>query len=146
MKTHAALMVGALLLLGGCAGFSPEDCARADWRGVGFEDGAKGRPPTYLAQRAERCFAAGAPVDRDAWESGRVEGLRAYCQPENGHALGRSGARYGGQCPADLEPAFLKAFVEGQQSGLRPSVTVGVGLGGHGRGWGWGMGLGWPIW
>ena len=43
MKPAAAL-IGAALLLSGCATLSPSECRVANWREQGAEDGSRGQP------------------------------------------------------------------------------------------------------
>jgi hypothetical protein len=51
--------------------------------------------------------------DFEAYQSGRNEGLRQYCQPSRGFNLGAGGGRYNGVCPGDMEPDFVDAFNSG---------------------------------
>lgn len=61
-----------------------------------------------------------APQDLNAYQSGRVQGLREFCQPQNGFRLGDRGAEYSGFCPADLAGDFEAAYRDGfELYGLR---------------------------
>lgn len=109
-----AVMVVAVAALSGCAGMSEEDCLVADWRTVGFEDGADGRPVATIGDYREACGRHGVSPDLDSYRSGHAEGVEAYCRPGRGFEVGRRGASYQGVCPAELEPAFLDAYRSGR--------------------------------
>ena len=51
--------------------------------------------------------------------AGRAEGLREFCQPNNGYRAGASGQIYHDSCPAELAPAFLAAYDNGRELYLR---------------------------
>jgi hypothetical protein len=98
-----------------CASMSEDECRTADWRTIGYEDGAAGASATALGPRREACAEYGVAPDLDAYRAGREEGLREFCQPRNGYNLGARGGQYAGVCPADLEPAFAAAYDEGRE-------------------------------
>jgi hypothetical protein len=102
------------LALGGCASMSAEECETANWQTIGFEDGANGLPGSSIARHRKACAKAGITADQSEYEVGRLAGLREYCQPGRGYDVGRSGSRYQGVCPAELEGDFLAAFEEGR--------------------------------
>ena len=87
------------LLLSGCAALSPEECATADWQGLGVKDGNQGRPDR-AADYLESCSKAKISFDLNAYRKGRAEGLQIYCQPDNAIREGLAGRIYGGVCPA----------------------------------------------
>ncbi len=104
-----------VLALAGCGGGAMEEaeCLTADWRALGYEDGAQGYGPQQLTVRRKACAEYGIAPDFDAYMAGREEGLVYYCRPQNGYNVGNSGYRYGGQCPPHLEPAFVAAHADG---------------------------------
>lgn len=102
-----------LLALGGCAGMDAGECRVADWRAIGYEDGAKGRGPAYFGERRKDCADHGIAANFGAWSAGRAQGLAEFCKPHNGYRLGTRGYRYSGVCPARLEPAFVAAHADG---------------------------------
>jgi len=55
------------------------------------------------------------PIDIDAYNSGREQGLKTYCKPGNGYTNGRNGKTYHNVCPAGLEPGFLTAYKTGRK-------------------------------
>jgi hypothetical protein len=108
---------GALLLLvlGGCASMSKDECLTVDWRTVGYEDGVAGYPGDRIAQHRKDCAKYGVSTNLELYQQGRDQGLQEYCQPANGYRIGVGGGGYAGVCPANLEPAFLGAFNSGHQ-------------------------------
>jgi hypothetical protein len=90
-----------------------EECATADWRAVGYEDGVEGRSAAYFGTRRKACAEHGIKADFDAWLAGRGEGVAHFCRPQNGYQLGLEGGPYSGICPAALEAPFLAAHAEG---------------------------------
>lgn len=107
-------VAGLVLLVGGCASMSEEECLVADWHALGYEDGAAGQPVAQLGERRQACAEYGVRPNTDAYRAGRSEGLRLYCTDQRGFRLGRSGRTYNGVCPADLEPPFLHAYEAGR--------------------------------
>lgn len=115
MKYLQVFAAGLLALaLWGCGGMSASECELADWRAVGYEDGSRGRSTSAFGQHRKACAKHEVAADFDNYQAGRQAGLREYCKPERGYQEGARGAKYQGVCPADLEPDFYDAFLEGQ--------------------------------
>lgn len=108
-----AIVCLPVLGLGACAGISEQECRVSDWRAVGFEDGANGRPADHIGVYRKACAEYSVAPDLDAYQRGRAEGLREYCQPGNGFQEGAKGGSYAGVCPAELETEFLSAHRAG---------------------------------
>ena len=107
----------ALIALGlqGCASMNKNECLSVDWRTVGYEDGAAGRPAERIADHRRACARYGVAPDLAAYQAGRSQGLREFCRPLNGYRLGERGGSYGGICPADLDPDFVAAYDSGRE-------------------------------
>jgi hypothetical protein len=103
------LLVG----LGGCASMSADECAMSEWSAVGYEDGARGYTSDRFSQHRKACAKHGVPVDFQAYQQGRQQGLVEFCQPGRGFTYGANGGRYNGVCSADLEPEFVDAYNAG---------------------------------
>ena len=112
-RVFAMTFVLALAGCGGGGAMEEAECLTADWRAVGYEDGAQGYGPDQLTVRRKACAEYGIAPDFAAYMAGREEGLGYYCRPQNGYNVGNSGYRYGGQCPPHLEPAFVAAHADG---------------------------------
>lgn len=100
--------------LSGCAALSKAECAAADWHRLGLEAGRQGEHDWRFGQQARACEHYGIAADKASWRAGRTEGLRDYCTPERGYAVGLSGAGYSRVCPPDLELAFRRAYDSGR--------------------------------
>lgn len=105
------------LILTGCAGgMSKKECLAADWRTIGYEDGARGAPADAIAARRQTCAKkAGVAPDIDAYLAGRTRGLAEYCTPANGYAVGLRGQPYHGVCTRHGEKAFLARHRAGSE-------------------------------
>jgi len=114
---HSRLLYGVCvaLLAAGCATMDKSECRAADWRSVGFEDGAAGRQLGYIASHRRSCAEHGVTPDLEAYRDGHAIGARQFCTPANGFRQGRAGRGYGGICPADLAGEFLAAHATGQR-------------------------------
>lgn len=108
------LAMMALLVMAGCASMSADECAVSDWRAIGYEDGSRGYTADRLGQHRKACAKHGYAPDFEDYRYGREEGLREFCQPSRGFALGSGGGQYYGVCASDQEPGFLDAYRTGQ--------------------------------
>jgi hypothetical protein len=120
LKTARSMLLSALLLLGGCsASLSKQECRTVDWRTVGYEDGAAGRPGYRIGDHRRACAEYGIAPDLAAYTAGRDAGLREFCQAHNGYRVGASGQEYTGVCPVDLAPDFEKGYDIGRELYVR---------------------------
>jgi len=105
----------AVAVLSGCAGGTMDEaeCSTADWRTLGFEDGAAGADMSAFSIRRKACADHGVVADLNGYRAGRSEGLGHFCRPSSGYNLGSLGVGYKGVCPADLETEFLAAYNDG---------------------------------
>lgn len=105
-----------LFTLAGCAsGMSKDECLYADWRAIGYEDGARGAPATAISPRRSACAKkAGLAPNMDAYLAGREAGLDQFCRPAKGFDLGAHGGRYDGACAGRDEAGFTAAFAQGR--------------------------------
>ncbi|MCY0148110.1 DUF2799 domain-containing protein [Hoeflea sp. G2-23] len=94
---------------------SKEECAVADWRVVGEQDGAAGyNPQDRFARHVKACEKAGVAADQTLWYEGYQLGLPRYCTPLNGLSVGSQGRSYANVCPADLDPGFRDGYELGR--------------------------------
>ena len=131
MRRIATTFALLAALVSGCSTntLSKDECLTVDWRTVGYEDGVAGyngdrigqhrcprcgRPRSRTRRLLHHCAEYGVTPDFEAYQAGRAEGLREYCQPQNGFRVGASGATYVGACPADLAPPFAPAQGHGR--------------------------------
>jgi hypothetical protein len=110
------LLLLPALMIAGCATLSPDQCRHADWRQIGFADGAGGASATRINDHAKACAEVGVRPDLDAYLRGREQGLVNYCRAENGFSIGRGGsAANAADCPESMKLAFLDHYRRGQQ-------------------------------
>ena len=85
-------LIVALLFLSGCATqtLSKSECATADWRVIGYGDGAAGHGAERIDGHRRACARFGVTPDLMAYNQGRSEGLREYCTAPKGLELGRA--------------------------------------------------------
>ena len=123
-KFAAIFITLALAGLSGCATMSGDECVSSDWRAIGYSDGAQGYTGDRYSRHNKACAKHGVTPDFQAYQDGRTEGLRQFCQPSRGYQLGERGGAYHGVCSADLEPAFLDAYRAGKHlHSLRANVN-----------------------
>lgn len=107
-------MLAAVTVLAGCATMNKDECLAANWRQIGYSDGAKGLSNKRIEQHAKACAEYGVQVNLDDYLAGRSQGLLTYCQPENGFIVGRSGEKQiATDCPEHLRSAFLEQYNHG---------------------------------
>ena len=115
MRVLRCASICLAMALGGCASMNKNECLAVDWRTVGYEDGAAGRPAEHIADHRRACARYGVTPDLNAYQAGRDQGLREFCRPLNGYRLGERGGSYAASCPVDLEPAFVAAYDSGRE-------------------------------
>lgn len=120
------LWAALLLALGACSSMDVAECRTADWRAIGYEDGAQGRGPEYFGKRRKACAEHGVQANFNGYMAGRTEGLAHFCHPQNGYRLGTNGYRYTGVCPAQFEGAFLAAHADGYGLYERNAALTGI--------------------
>ena len=108
-------MLLVCIALQGCATMSVDECATADWRAFGFEDGAKGETMAKADRRENACVKHGYAMNRDEYNVGRDMGLTNYCTPGNGYSLGEYGRAYNGVCGNHGEAVFFEAHNRGYE-------------------------------
>ena len=111
----AVAAVGVGLALSGCASMSQQECLAADWRLVGYEDASQGHSTARIGNHRKACAKVNVQPDLNRYQQGHREGARIYCVKPRGYQEGAAGKAYQGICPADLEPAFLRAYDHGRE-------------------------------
>ena len=102
-----------MIALGGCATMSADQCATADWRSLGFDDGSSGETLSRAERRGSACAEHGYTIDRAAYTDGRQAGLGLYCTSETAYGLGEAGRSYNGVGAAHDEEGFLVSYQQG---------------------------------
>ncbi len=110
---YRALLVLVTTIFSGCATMSADQCATADWRSLGFQDGSRGETLALAERRGSACMEHGYVMDRSTYEDGRNAGLGQYCTADTAYSLGEAGQSYNGVCSAHNEQEFLAAYNRG---------------------------------
>ena len=116
MRSLLFFLVFSLLLVG-CAGrttVSENQCTAGDWETLGYRDGANGHRSSRLLQHQDACVRHGIVPDRTDYMVGWEQGVREYCEPNNGFHVGERGWSQDNVCPADMRADFLHAYKEGR--------------------------------
>lgn len=105
-------MAGLSLTLAACSTISQEECLAGDWFTLGQKDGRDGQVNERLERHQGACQRVGVTIDVAAYQRGRAEGLKDYCQVSVAYhntVAGKSysGKSYQGVCPAELEQNYL---------------------------------------
>jgi len=106
-------MILVILSAAGCATMDKDECLVADWRLIGFQDGAQGKSAATIGAYRKDCADYHVAPDLDAYQAGRREGLLQYCVPANGYRLGAAGRAYNAVCPTGMERSFRAAYNTG---------------------------------
>lgn len=104
------LLFLSALALSGCATLSKAQCQAGDWRGIGYSDGAAGRPIAYIRYHNEACADYGVSVDTKLYEQGRAEGLTRYCTLDTAEREGRAGRSYHNVCTGRIGDSFRTVY------------------------------------
>jgi hypothetical protein len=113
--TRITLALLLSLTATGCATLDKSECREADWGIIGLEDGARGRPLSYIGRHREACAEHGVKLDLALYQRGHTEGLKQFCTADNGFRQGRAGRTYNNACPAELNGQFLAGYETGRQ-------------------------------
>lgn len=103
------------LAMSGCSTLNKSECLAVDWTTIGYEDGVAGHSGERISQHRKACAKHGVSPDLAAYQAGREQGLREFCQPANGFRLGAHGYSYAGVCSGELESAFLGSYDSGRE-------------------------------
>ncbi|OQW75248.1 MAG: hypothetical protein BVN35_09105 [Proteobacteria bacterium ST_bin11] len=96
------------LFLTGCATLSQQDCKRADWFGLGVQDGRAGATTDRLNDHHKACSEYGVAVNDSQYFAGRDQGLKDYCRLENAFKEGLDGHDYRHVCPPEIDVVFSR--------------------------------------
>lgn len=108
-------LVLCTLFIGGCAAMSKDECLTVDWLVRGHTDGTEGRPSSRVDEYVEACTKHNIPVNVSQYESGRREGVQAFCTRENGFAAALTGYQDVGACTPDNVEHFLSGYEPGRK-------------------------------
>jgi len=111
---HYVYLIRNIFLLGlisaavsGCSTLSKGECLSANWKNIGYGDGAQGYLAARISQHRSACAEYNVTPDLNAYTAGRNEGLAQYCTPANGYNTGFAGTSYNGVCSNHNEKEFV---------------------------------------
>ena len=107
---HILILSFITLLASACSTMNKNECLNADWRTIGFSDGARGYQASRIGDHTSACAEYGVRPDLNAYNTGRNQGLAQYCIPTTGYNRGLSGYRYNGICANHNEQDFVTAL------------------------------------
>lgn len=107
---YVLLLSSVALILSGCATMNKSECLTANWKNIGYGDGAQGHTAARISEHTSACAEHGISPDLNAYNTGRTQGLAQYCIPSKGYQKGLYGSSYNGVCTNHNEKAFLDAF------------------------------------
>ena len=119
-KSHRRVLlvftaICAITGLNGCASLNEQECRTADWRLIGYEDGAAGKSPLRISDHREACADVGVTPDLDAYRQGYGEGLKLYCRPATAFSRGKQGSSYPGLCAREGDEDLRQAYRDGKR-------------------------------
>ncbi len=113
IKSVCLVLLSVLMV--GCATLNEDECVTADWYEIGYSDGVKGQPDSYLEKHRKACAKHGVRANLDDWLAGREAGLQRYCTAQKGYEEGLNNRTYHGVCEGRAADEFLRAYEQGQQ-------------------------------
>lgn len=116
-----------LISCSGCATLSKESCQKGDWYGIGYKDGADGRPHSRLVDHEKACLEYNVSPNKLVYRQGWDDGVKIFCTEQKGYEEGEDLDEYEGVCPAELEQGFLKGYLLGLDSAendLRQEIST----------------------
>lgn len=114
LRNPAAILSLLTFLLAGCSSMSEKQCRSVDWGERGERDAYDGQARERIASYQDACSEFGIQADAVAYNAGYAKGLRLYCTPQRGYAIGKAGSSYRRTCPPESEPAFLTGYDTGR--------------------------------
>lgn len=108
------LILVSVVVLGGCATLSRDQCLESDWQAIGRADALVGYQTSRLEEHRQACFDYGVQPDFEAYKQGHAQGLVNYCTFKGGFKAGYGGYRYYQLCPATVEADFLDGYEMGR--------------------------------
>lgn len=121
MQKLKGLALLFLPVIAGCASLGKDECLNADWRAIGYEDGANGAQSTRIGSHREACAKYDITPELQQYKQGHEDGLAVFCTGNTGYSRALNGYRYTGVCPKELEADFLDGYSVGREIYLAAS-------------------------
>ncbi len=122
-------------ILSGCTCSSLRGCPPREWFQIGYCDGVQGlqRDVSYFNNCALQvmepriCDPGCVPDPAYDYFEGWRKGVREFCTPRNGYAIGLTGQSFPCVCPPDLAGPFRAAWYQGLKCYYFPELGCGDG-------------------
>ncbi|MDX1341268.1 MAG: DUF2799 domain-containing protein [Reinekea sp.] len=114
-RLFTVAVVVCCLFVTGCSSLSKKDCVNADWYQMGVQDGQAGYAADRVSNYVAMCAKHDIRIDQNQYQTGHEQGIRRFCQPDNGYQQGLKGRSLPTVCPADMQSAFAEAYERGYQ-------------------------------
>ena len=82
---------------------SKSECQNADWRIIGYEDGANGSLAAQIGERRKACAKYDVTPDKVAYDAGYREGIVAFCSYQRGQQQGMTGEVFSPVCSQESD-------------------------------------------
>lgn len=115
LRRLVLVLLIAIFILSSCASLNEKECQTANWRLIGYEDGAAGKSTVQLKEHREACAEYRITPDLETYRLGHDEGLREYCRPANAYQLAKNGKSYPRLCHVEKEVELRAAYREGRK-------------------------------
>lgn len=102
------------ILLANCKTLTQEECLSANWEVIGFEDGALGKPSSFVERHQDTCSKFKVEPNLQVYLQGHAQGLNRYCTYQSGMVLAKNGSDYNLVCSANVFREFKKGFERGK--------------------------------
>jgi hypothetical protein len=99
----------------GCATMDRSECQVANWEIIGLEDGASGRPSSYIGQHRSACAEHAISPNLNLYMKGHKRGLVQYCTYQSGFNLGERGRGLSNVCAETNGKEFSRGYNKGKQ-------------------------------
>ncbi|MCG3730059.1 DUF2799 domain-containing protein [Vibrio cincinnatiensis] len=87
------IVVGIIFVLMGCVASENDLAEQGNWHQIGYNDGIAG-----YTSRSYQALSELGPVKHNDYESGYLEGIAEYCNPNFAYQMGVNGQYYEGVC------------------------------------------------
>lgn len=101
-----------LLILSACATLSKEDCTSINWRERGQQDGSSGESTAQFNIYQQQCQEHGVSIPKANYLQGHKEGLKTFCNYNNGYKNGEEGTEPMKECEP-IGVTFMKGYHKG---------------------------------
>lgn len=113
-----------LFFLSSCQSPPKINCSELNWREVGKDLALQGTPKkSGLVKLKKTCRQKDHLYDENAFNDGYSDGIKVFCQIDNGFRLGQSGKVYNETCKNENEDKFITGYIKGRLLFLKEELN-----------------------